>query len=84
MHVEVGLIKTMPINIQAAIAYVRRAAEQLPKIDRWRVLLGYICERITHQTVLPVPAASACGLRVTAFFRMTPTAWMPDQVRHDK
>ncbi|EKD97611.1 MAG: hypothetical protein ACD_23C00835G0004, partial [uncultured bacterium] len=29
--------------------------KQLPKIDRWRVLLGYICERITGQTVLPTP-----------------------------
>ena len=53
MHAEVGLIQTMIANIQAAIAYVRRAAEQLQKIDRWRVLVGYISERITGQTVLP-------------------------------
>ena len=65
MHAEVGLIKTMITNIQTAIAYVRRAAQQLPKIDRWRVLVGYICERITRQTVLPYPppglVAGNCG-----------------------
>lgn len=37
MHAEVGLIKTIIANIQAAVAYVRRAAERLPKVD-WRVL----------------------------------------------
>ena len=62
MHAEVGLIKTMITNIQAAIAYVRRAAEQLPKIDRWRVLLGYICERITHQTILTSPPTPLTGI----------------------
>lgn len=62
MHAEVGLIKTMITNIQAAIAYVRRAAEQLPKTDRWRVLLGYICERITRQTVLPSPPPGLAGV----------------------
>ena len=62
MHAEVGLIQTMIANIQAAIAYVRRAAEQLQKIDRWRVLVGYISERITGQTVLPTsPAVLAEG-----------------------
>ncbi len=60
-HAEVGLIKTMIANVQQAIAYVKRAAEQLPKFDRWRVLLGYICERITRQTVLPSPPAAIVG-----------------------
>jgi hypothetical protein len=55
MHAEVGLIKTMIANVQASIAYVRRAAEQLPKVDRWRVLVGYISERITGQAILPTP-----------------------------
>jgi hypothetical protein len=32
MHAEVGLIKTMIANVGAAIAYVKRAAEQLPKV----------------------------------------------------
>jgi hypothetical protein len=61
MHAEVGLIKTMIANVQAAIAYVKRSAQQLPKIDRWRVLLGYICERITRQTVLPSPPTALAG-----------------------
>ena len=61
MHAEVGLIKTMIANIQAAIVYVRRAAQQLPKIDRWRVLVGYICERITRQTVLPSASPALAG-----------------------
>ena len=55
MHAEVGLIKTMITNIQAAISYVKRAAEQLPKLNRWHALVGYICERITGQTMLPTP-----------------------------
>jgi hypothetical protein len=62
MHAEVGLIKTMIVNVQKAIAYVRRAAQQLPKIDRWRVLLAYICERITPQTVLPSPPPALAGV----------------------
>jgi hypothetical protein len=61
MHAEVGLIKTMIANVQQAIDYVKRAAEQLPKIDRWRVLLGYICERITRQTILPTPPPALAG-----------------------
>ncbi len=52
MHAEVGLIKKMIANIQAALAYVRRAA-QLPKLNRWQALVGYICERITCHTMLP-------------------------------
>ena len=60
-HAEVGLINTMIANIQAVIADVRRTVEQLPKIDRWRVLLGYICERITRQTVLPSPTPALAG-----------------------
>ncbi len=44
MHAEMGLIKSMIASIWAAIAYVKRTAEQLPKVYRWRVLLGYICE----------------------------------------
>jgi hypothetical protein len=46
MHAETSLIKSMVANIQAAIRYVRAAAEQLPKLDRWRALAGYICQRI--------------------------------------
>ena len=51
----------MIANIQAALAYVRRAAEQLPKLNRWHALVGYICERITGQTVLPTPPPALQG-----------------------
>lgn len=61
MHAEVGLIQTMIANIQAAIAYVRRTAEQLPKIDRWRVLVSYISERITGKIILPPPPPALAG-----------------------
>jgi Transposase DDE domain group 1 len=55
MHAEVGLIKSMIANVHAAILHVRRAAEQLPTLDRWGALLGYICQRIVGQTTLPTP-----------------------------
>jgi hypothetical protein len=61
MHAEVGMIKTMIANVQQAIAYVKRSAEQLPKIDRWRVLVGYICEQITRQTILQPPQSALAG-----------------------
>jgi hypothetical protein len=55
MHAEAGLIKSMIANVHAAIQHVKAAAEQLPKIDRWRALLAYICQRIVGQIGLPTP-----------------------------
>jgi len=55
MHAEAGLIKSMIANVHAAIQHVKAAAEQLPKLDRWRVLLAYICQRIVGQIGLPTP-----------------------------
>jgi hypothetical protein len=55
MHAEAGLIKSMIANVHAAIQHVRAAAQQLPKLDRWRALLAYICQRIVGQIGLPVP-----------------------------
>ena len=55
MHAEAGLIKSMIVNVHAAIRHVRAAAEQLPKLDRWRTLLAYICQRIVGQIGLPIP-----------------------------
>jgi hypothetical protein len=55
MHAEAGLIKSMIANVHAAIQHVKAAAEQLPKIDRWQVLLDYICQRIVGQIGLPTP-----------------------------
>ena len=55
MHAEAGLIKSMIANVYAAIQHVKAAAEQLPKLDRWRALLAYICQRIVGQIGLPIP-----------------------------
>lgn len=46
MHAETGLIKSMIANVQATIRHVRMAAEQLPKLDRWRALPAYICHKV--------------------------------------
>ena len=55
MHAQAGLIKSMIANVHAAIQHVKAAAEQLPKLDRWRALLAYICQRIVGQIDPPIP-----------------------------
>jgi hypothetical protein len=35
------LIKSMMANVHAAIQHVKAAAEQLPRLDRWRALGAY-------------------------------------------
>ena len=55
MHADAGMIKAMLANVHAAIQHVKAAAEQLPKLDRWRTLLAYICQRIVGQIGLPIP-----------------------------
>jgi len=55
MHAQTSLIKSMIANVHAAIGHVRRAAEQLPGLDRWAALVSYICQRIVGQTPLPTP-----------------------------
>ena len=61
MHAETGLIKSMIANVHAAIQHVRVAAEQLPKLDRWRTMLAYICQRIVGQISLPIPPPALAG-----------------------
>jgi hypothetical protein len=61
MHAEVGLIKSMIANVHAAIRHVRRAAEQLPNLDRWKALLAYICARIVGPASLPTPRPALSG-----------------------
>jgi hypothetical protein len=63
MHAKVGLIKAMVANVWAAIAYVKRSAQQLPKFDYWQSLVRYIGDKITGQSVLPgcSPGALAQG-----------------------
>ena len=55
MHAEAGLIKSMIASVHAAISPVGRAAQQLPKLDRWRALVATICQRIVGQMALPIP-----------------------------
>ena len=55
MHAEAALSKSMIANVHASIQHVKAAAEQLPKLDRWRVLLAYICQRIVGRIGLPTP-----------------------------
>ena len=74
MHADAGLIKSMVANVRAAIRHVRRAAEQLPRLDRWAALLAYICRRIVGQFALPTPASGARGAGVAAVFRLKPCA----------
>jgi hypothetical protein len=61
MHAEVGLIKSMIANVHAAVEHVRRTAEQLPGLDRWRALLLYICQRIVGPSALPTPPPALAG-----------------------
>lgn len=58
MQAEAGLIKSMIANAHAAIEHVKAAAEQLPKLDRWRVLLVCIYQRIVSPIGLPTPPPS--------------------------
>ena len=61
MHADASLIRTMIANVHAAIRYVTRTAEQLPKIDRWATMLSYICQRIVGQATLPTPPPALAG-----------------------
>jgi hypothetical protein len=45
-------IKSLLADVRAARGHVARFAEQFPKLDRWRVLLRYICARITASAPL--------------------------------
>ena len=56
MHAEADWIKSMMANDHAAIQHVKAAAQRWPRLDRWRVLLAYICQRILGQIGLPTPA----------------------------
>jgi hypothetical protein len=64
------LIKAMVANVLAAIAYVKRAAEQLPKFDYWQALVRYIGDKITGTKCAARLPAGGFGYRVTAVFRL--------------
>ena len=68
-----GLIKSMIAHVHAAIQHLKAAAEQLPKLDRWRVLLAYLYLPAHRRSDRPAnPAAGALGTRVTAVFGFMP------------
>jgi hypothetical protein len=46
MHAARTTLMMLVANIRAAISHVRRIAEQLPDVDRWKTLLNYIVARI--------------------------------------
>jgi hypothetical protein len=52
LHAKVDTIKSLVVNVRAALGHVARCAEQFPKLDRWRELLRYICARIIASTPL--------------------------------
>jgi hypothetical protein len=46
MHPARTTMMVLIANVRAAISHVRRVAEQLPTVDRWKTLLDYIVARI--------------------------------------
>lgn len=61
LHGKVQTIKSLIVNIRAALQHVKTIAEQLPRVDRWATLLRYICLRIAPSiapapTFAPLPA----------------------------
>jgi hypothetical protein len=47
MHAKLNTIKALIVNIRAALAHVKAAAEQMPNVDRWATLVRYVSQRIT-------------------------------------
>jgi hypothetical protein len=51
MHAARTTLMDLIANIREALSHVRRIAEQLPTVDRWKTLLDYIVARIIpHQS----------------------------------
>ncbi len=46
MHAARTTLTMLVANVRAAISHVKRVAEQLPSVDRWKTLLNYIVARI--------------------------------------
>ena len=46
MHAARTTMLMLVANVRAAISHVRRVAEQLPTVDRWKTMLNYIVARI--------------------------------------
>jgi hypothetical protein len=52
MHGSKDKLMTLIANIREALTHVRSAAEQLPKIDRWRVFVDYVVAKIIRRLPL--------------------------------
>ena len=61
LHAKAQTIKSLIVNVRAALQHVKRIAEQLPKVNRWGELLRYICQRIVPS---PPPLPALCHLRL--------------------
>jgi hypothetical protein len=46
MHAARATMMALIANIRTALSHVKRVAEQLPTVDRWKILLNYIVARI--------------------------------------
>lgn len=58
LHGKLQTIKTLIVNIRAALQHVKTIAEQLPRVDRWATLVHYICQRIAP-SIAPSPPLGA-------------------------
>lgn len=52
LHAKANTIKSLIVNIRAALRHVKQIAEQLPNVSRWGALLQYIAQKI-----IPAPAS---------------------------
>jgi hypothetical protein len=50
MHAARDKLMAMVNNIRAALAHIKRVAEQLPNLDRWNTFLTYLIRRIYIST----------------------------------
>lgn len=57
LHAKVQTIKSLIVNIRAALRHVKEIAEQLPSLNRWGALLRYICQRLVPSPP-PLPTLS--------------------------
>ena len=59
MHGAVEHLKTLIVNIRAALAHVRKTAEQLDPLRRWHTFVTYVVHRITRSLAPPTPRTPA-------------------------
>ena len=62
MHAAKTTLMLLIANIRAALSHVRRVAEQLPTVDRWKTLLNYIVARIIPRRLQKCPQPGALPL----------------------